>query len=71
MNDAGLIARPQVAAHVLPPAPPKMTIRKLDFFYGRFHALLLAATALVAAIYPMWLAVRLPIAQTLRQEVVS
>jgi putative ABC transport system permease protein len=35
------------------------------------HASLLAATALVAAIYPVWLAVKLPIAQTLRQEVVS
>ncbi len=35
------------------------------------HALLLAATAVVAAAYPMWLAVRLPIAETLRREVVS
>ena len=35
------------------------------------HVLLLAATAIVAAAYPMWLAVNLPIAQTLRQEVVS
>jgi len=35
------------------------------------HAAVLAATAVVAAIYPVWLAVRLPIAQTLRQEVVS
>ena len=35
------------------------------------HAVVLAATAVVAAIYPMWLAVKLPIAQTLRQEVVS
>lgn len=35
------------------------------------HAALLAATAVVAAIYPMWLAVTLPIAQTLRQEIVS
>jgi len=35
------------------------------------HVLVLAATALVAAAYPMWLAVNLPIAQTLRQEVVS
>jgi putative ABC transport system permease protein len=35
------------------------------------HAALLAATAVVAALYPMWLAVKLPIAQTLRQEVVS
>jgi putative ABC transport system permease protein len=35
------------------------------------HAAVLAATAVVAAVYPVWLAVRLPIAQTLRQEVVS
>jgi hypothetical protein len=35
------------------------------------HALVLAATAVVAAIYPVWLTVSLPIAQTLRQEVVS
>ncbi len=35
------------------------------------HASVLAATALIAAFYPVWLAVRLPIAQTLRQEVVS
>jgi putative ABC transport system permease protein len=35
------------------------------------HAAVLAATAVVAAIYPMWLAVKLPIAQTLRQETVS
>jgi putative ABC transport system permease protein len=35
------------------------------------HAAVLVATAVIAAAYPMWLAVRLPIAQTLRQEVVS
>jgi putative ABC transport system permease protein len=35
------------------------------------HVALLTATALVAALYPMWLAVTLPIARTLRQEVVS
>jgi putative ABC transport system permease protein len=35
------------------------------------HAALLAATAVIAALYPMWLAVKLPIAPTLRQEVVS
>lgn len=35
------------------------------------HAALLVATAVVAALYPMWLAVKLPIAQTLRQETVS
>lgn len=35
------------------------------------HASLLVVTAMVAAAYPVWLAVKLPIAQTLRQEVVS
>jgi putative ABC transport system permease protein len=35
------------------------------------HAAVLAATAVVASIYPVWLAVKLPIAETLRQEVVS
>jgi putative ABC transport system permease protein len=35
------------------------------------HAAVLAGTAVVAAAYPVWLAVKLPIAQTLRQEVVS
>lgn len=35
------------------------------------HAAVLTATAIVAAAYPVWLAVKLPIAQTLRQEVVS
>jgi putative ABC transport system permease protein len=35
------------------------------------HASLLVATAAVAAMYPVWLVATLPIAQTLRQEVVS
>ncbi|HUK32620.1 MAG TPA: FtsX-like permease family protein [Vicinamibacterales bacterium] len=35
------------------------------------HAAVLSTTAIVASAYPVWLAVRLPIAQTLRQEVVS
>ena len=35
------------------------------------HAAVLVVTAVIAAAYPMWLAVRLPIAQTLRQEVIS
>jgi len=35
------------------------------------HVLLLAATAIVAACYPIWLAARLPIAETLRREVVG
>ena len=36
-----------------------------------FHALLLSVTAIVAAGYPIWLATRLPIASTLRAEVVG
>jgi putative ABC transport system permease protein len=43
-------------------------------FDGRavaLHALLLSTTALVAALYPMWLTARLPIASTLRREVVG
>jgi putative ABC transport system permease protein len=35
------------------------------------HVLLLGATAIVAAAYPVWLAARLPIAETLRREVVG
>ena len=35
------------------------------------HACLLAGTGFLAALYPVWLAVRLPIAATLRREVVS
>jgi len=35
------------------------------------HAALLAATALLASAYPMWLVARLPIAATLRNEVVG
>jgi putative ABC transport system permease protein len=35
------------------------------------HAALLAATGLLAAVYPIWLAARLPIAATLRREIVS
>jgi putative ABC transport system permease protein len=35
------------------------------------HLALLVATALIAALYPMWLVARLPIATTLRNEVIS
>jgi putative ABC transport system permease protein len=35
------------------------------------HAILLTATALVAAAYPIWLTARLPIAATLRREVIG
>jgi putative ABC transport system permease protein len=35
------------------------------------HLLLLSATAVIAAAYPVWLASRVPIAETLRREVVG
>ncbi len=35
------------------------------------HAALLVVTALLASAYPMWLVARLPIATTLRNEVVG
>ena len=35
------------------------------------HLVVLATTAVVAAAYPVWLATRLPIAATLRREVVG
>jgi ABC-type lipoprotein release transport system permease subunit len=35
------------------------------------HIVLLVATAILAAVYPMWIVARLPIAATLRREVVS
>ena len=35
------------------------------------HAALMTGTAVVAAIYPIWVATRLPIAETLRREIVS
>ena len=39
MNDTTLVSRPSVAASMLPPAPPKMAIKGIDFYYGKFHAL--------------------------------
>jgi len=35
------------------------------------HGALIGATAVLGAVYPVWLAARLPIAATLRREVVS
>jgi ABC-type lipoprotein release transport system permease subunit len=35
------------------------------------HGAMLVATAILAALYPMWIVARLPIAATLRREVVS
>ena len=37
--EASLMVRPEVAASALPPSPPKMAITRLDFYYGKFHAL--------------------------------
>ena len=36
-----------------------------------WHVALLIVTALLASVYPMWLVARLPIATTLRNEVVG
>jgi hypothetical protein len=35
------------------------------------HAALLSVTGILAAAYPIWLATRLPIAATLRREILS
>ena len=35
------------------------------------YAALLGATGVLAALYPIWLAARLPIAATLRREIIS
>src|SRR5258707_14757565 len=37
--EASLVTRPVPAASTLPPSAPKMTIKSLDFYYGKFHAL--------------------------------
>jgi len=37
--EASLVARPVPMASALPPSAPKMTIKDLDFYYGKFHAL--------------------------------
>jgi phosphate transport system ATP-binding protein len=37
--EASLVARPVPVESTLPPSAPKMTIRNLDFYYGKFHAL--------------------------------
>ena len=49
---------------------------RLHFFVFKpsalvIHVLLLSATAIVAAGYPIWLTTRLPIASTLRREIIG
>ena len=39
MSQETLVARPEVQAQTLSPAAPKMSIRRLEFYYGKFHAL--------------------------------
>jgi phosphate transport system ATP-binding protein len=39
MNEATLASRPTAASSTLPSSTPKMSIRKLDFYYGKFQAL--------------------------------
>jgi len=39
MDQASLTSRPEVAASTLPPSAPKMSIRGVDFYYGKFHGL--------------------------------
>jgi len=39
MTDTQLVSRPQVSGSALPPAPPKMSLRNVDFYYGKFHGL--------------------------------
>jgi len=39
MNTETLVARPEVHSQGLPPAAPKISIAKLDFFYGKFQGL--------------------------------
>ena len=39
MNETGLVSRPEVTSPHMPPTAPKMSIRSLDFYYGKFHAL--------------------------------
>jgi phosphate transport system ATP-binding protein len=39
MNMETMVARPEVQSRGLPPAVPKMSVEKLNFYYGKFHAL--------------------------------
>ena len=39
MNETTLVSRPVAVASAQPPAAPEMSIRNLDFFYGKFQGL--------------------------------
>ena len=55
----------------MPGIPTQLHFFVFDPHAVAVHAMLLAATAVLAAAYPMWIVARLPIATTLRNEVIS
>src|SRR5262249_24213317 len=55
----------------MPGLPERLHFFVFDVTAILQHVLLLTLTALAAAAYPVWLAARVPIAETLRREVVG
>lgn len=55
----------------MPGVPERLHFFVFEMDTVVLHAALLAATGFLAALYPIWLAARLPIAATLRREIVS
>jgi putative ABC transport system permease protein len=55
----------------MPGVPERLHFFVLEPRTVVLHVALLSATGLLAALYPIWLAARLPIAATLRREIIS
>jgi putative ABC transport system permease protein len=55
----------------MPGVPERLHFFVLEPRTVALYAALLSATGLLAALYPIWLAARLPIAATLRREIIS
>jgi putative ABC transport system permease protein len=55
----------------MPGVPERLHFFVFEMDMVLLHAALLTATGILAALYPIWLAARLPIAATLRKEIVS
>ena len=55
----------------MPNVPSQLHFFVLEPRTVALHIGLLAVTGLLAAAYPIWIATRLPIASTLRREIVS
>jgi putative ABC transport system permease protein len=55
----------------MPGVPERLHFFVFELNTVALHAALLTATGLLAAVYPIWIAARLPIAATLRREIVS